>query len=160
MSREVVRNAGKSPASTTVRLLGLVGMLASFAACADGFSRAKASDASTVQHGDAAAVDDGAPPDGSAARGVPAGCSLVEATPTSSVACRADWSCPGFGVYSLTCDQPDGGGVYCYCRLDRDLQRSGAIESCGTGIDGLTAIAGQLCDWTFLWQPSDGGGTQ
>ena len=141
-------------------LLGLGGMLVSFVACSDGFSRARAVDASTVQYGAGDSVDAGSTPDGGAARGVPSGCSLVQSTPTSPVACRGDWSCPGFGVYSLTCDQPDGGGVYCYCRLDRDVQKSGVVTACGTGIDGLTATAGQFCGWTFLGQPSDGGGTQ
>ena len=157
MSREVVCSSAQ--ASTTVCVLGVVGMLVFCAACS-GFSRAKTVDASTVQYGDGDSVDSGPTPDGGAPRGVPAACSLVEATSTSPVACRADWSCPGFGVYSLTCDQPDGGSVYCYCRLDRDVLKSGVVESCGTSIDGLMATAGQFCDWTFLWQPSDGGGTQ
>jgi hypothetical protein len=135
-------------------------MLVCFAACSSAFSPAKAIDDPSIQYGSGDSADGDSTPDGGAARGVPAGCSLVQAIPTSPVACRADWSCPGFGVYSLTCDQPDGGDVFCYCRLDRDLQKSGAVESCGIGVDGLTATAGQFCDWTFLWQPSDGGGTQ
>jgi len=138
----------------------VAGLLAWCAACSNGFSSAKSVDAPTVQYPSDGSIDAGSALDGSAARGVPVACSLVQANLTSPLACRADWSCPSVGVYSLSCDQPDGGGLYCTCRLNRDLVNVGAIQICGTSIEGLTATAAQLCGWTFLGQPSDGGGSQ
>jgi hypothetical protein len=91
---------------------------------------------------------------------IPVDCSLVLATASSSFGCRGDWSCPGIGVYSFTCGTGDGGSAECYCRLNRDLQKSGVMRSCGEDVNELPTLARQFCDWTFLPQTDDGGGAQ
>jgi hypothetical protein len=87
-------------------------------------------------------------------------CEVVLVTPNSSLGCREDWSCPGVGLYSFSCGGTDGGGLECYCRVDRDIQKSGVVDTCGDGSSGVTAAAQQFCGWNFLSQVSDGGGAQ
>jgi len=148
MSREVVSSACRKPASLPVFVAGIVGALC--AACSSSLSPAGTVDAPSVEY----IPTDGAMVDGSSA----VMCSLVEVAPTSPASCRADWSCPGLGVYSFTCGQADGGSIECYCRLNRDLQKSGLIDSCGIGRDAVVATGERFCGWGFVDQGADGGG--
>ena len=160
MSREVGPSGHDKPRKRPWFAVGVAGCLLSVAACASAIAPAVALDAPSIEYESVdGSIDGGGVGDGGGVPNAPTGCSLVRATPTSSVACRADWSCPGLGLYSFTCGEPDGGGVVCYCRLNLDLQYSGP-GGCGDSVDAVATAAVQVCNWTFLSQPSDGGGSQ
>jgi hypothetical protein len=162
MSREVALRVSRRPAP-----LAVIGSVMLWCiSCSGSMSSAIAVDAPTVEY----IPVDGGMVDGSST----ATCGLVQISSVSSSSCRADWSCPRLGIYSFACGQLDGGGVECYCRLNRDVQKFGVIDSCGIGPDAVVSAGELFCGWTFLSpgvdgglqpvdggaQPSDGGGAQ
>ena len=149
MFPEVALGIFRRPTSLQAFVAGMGAVLLWCSACSGSAASAVAVDAPTVEY----AQSDAATPDGSSSNA----CSLVQVTPTSSVSCRADWQCPRLGVYSFTCGQPDGGSIMCYCRLNRDLQKSGVIDSCGIGPAAVIAAGEQFCGWGSLFQEADGG---
>jgi hypothetical protein len=163
MSREVSSvDTLKSATAGVSSVVAMTSLLLTFAACSgSSASPGTGTDVPTIEYiNGEPLLDAGMVGDADAAVATPVDCSLVRATASSSSGCRGDWSCPGIGVYSFTCGTTDGGGAECYCRLNRDLQKSGLTDGCGEDINELATVARQFCDWTFLPQTNDGGGAQ
>jgi hypothetical protein len=84
-------------------------------------------------------------------------CTLERTIGPSSFGCRADWSCPGAGLYTFFCGPADAGAATCYCQASGGMAatRSGACT--GDGGDFATE-AMRACGWPFASTSRDGGG--
>ncbi len=84
-------------------------------------------------------------------------CSLARTTRPSALGCRADWSCPGAGLYTFFCGPADGGVTTCYCQTTGGVVTTHST-ACATDGGDFTAEAMRVCGWSFAASPRDGGG--
>jgi hypothetical protein len=84
-------------------------------------------------------------------------CTLERATAPSALGCRADWLCPGAGLYTFFCGPLDGATAACYCQTSGGLVVTNST-ACATAGGDFTTEAMRACGWSFAFTSRDGGG--